>query len=286
MATYIAITPARDEEALLPGLIESMRMQTVAPSRWIVIDDGSTDATAKILDDAARQTAWIEVHHLPGNRPRQAGGEAVIMRFLDPRLWRAADYIFRLDADLSFGPDMIESLMREFERDPRLGIASPTLAERLPDGTWKNIVLRSMHTRGASKFYSRACFEAIGHLDASLGWDIVDEARALRAGFSTRSFPDIKARHHRPQGIAGGLLRGRLASGRAAYYAGYSPFYLTAAALRRMFQPPVIVGGVMMLAGYLEGYLRHRPRVDDRDLIRFIRRQQMRRLLAMESLWS
>ena len=53
-----------------------------------------------------------------------------------------------------------------------------------------------------------------------------------------------------------------------------------------MFQPPVIVGGVMMLAGYLEGYLRHRPRVDDRDLIRFIRRQQMRRLLAMESLWS
>jgi glycosyltransferase involved in cell wall biosynthesis len=260
-------------------------MQTVTPSRWIVIDDGSKDGTARILDDAARQTAWIEVHHLPADRPRQAGGEAVIMRFLDRQRWRDADYIFRLDADLSFGPDMIESLIREFERDPRLGIASPTLAEPMPDGTWKNIVLRSMHTRGASKFYSRACFEAIGHLDASLGWDIVDEARALRAGFSTRSFPHILARHHRPQGIAGGLLRGRLASGRAAYYAGYSPLYLTAAALRRMLQPPLIVGGVLLLAGYFEGYLRRLPRVDDLDLIRFIRRQQIRRLLAMESLW-
>ena len=58
-ARYLAITPARDEK-LLPGLIESMRAQNIVPARWIIIDDGSTDRTAAIIDEAARATAWIE----------------------------------------------------------------------------------------------------------------------------------------------------------------------------------------------------------------------------------
>ena len=54
MDRYIAITPARDEEQFLPGLIKSMAAQTRLPERWIVIDDGSADRTAQILDEAAR----------------------------------------------------------------------------------------------------------------------------------------------------------------------------------------------------------------------------------------
>jgi hypothetical protein len=53
-----------------------------------------------------------------------------------------------------------------------------------------------------------------------------------------------------------------------------------------MIQPPVVAGGLLMIAGYLEGYIRRQPQVADRDLIRFIRQQQFRRLLAMESLWD
>jgi len=53
MKTYGAITPARDEEKFLPGLIESMVAQTLRPIRWIIIDDGSTDSTPALLDEAA-----------------------------------------------------------------------------------------------------------------------------------------------------------------------------------------------------------------------------------------
>jgi glycosyltransferase involved in cell wall biosynthesis len=115
---YLAITPARDEERLLPGLIESMRAQTIAPARWIIIDDGSTDGTAAILDQAARVTPWIEPHHLKPDRPRQAGGESVIMQFLTRDTWRQMDFIFRLDADLSFANNLVELLIAEFERYP------------------------------------------------------------------------------------------------------------------------------------------------------------------------
>ena len=282
---YLAITPARDEEELLPRLIESMRAQTITPARWIVVDDGSTDTTGAILDQAARLTPWIEPHHLKPDRPRQPGGESVIMQFLTRDAWRQMDFIFRLDADLSFGPGLVELLIAEFHRNPKLGIASPILAEPR-NGEWKDVPVRSMHTRGAAKLYSRACFEVVGNLEAGLGWDVVDGAKALRAGFTTRTFPHIRCFHHRPQGSAGGLLRGRFAIGRSAWYVGYSPLFLLATAARRAFQRPLLLGSIMILAGYLEGFLHNRPRVNDPDLIRFIRRQQMRRLLLMDSHWS
>ncbi len=281
----LAITPARDEEKFLPGLIDSMRAQTITPARWIVIDDGSADRTGAIIDLAAKQTPWIEPHHLPARGARLNGGESVITRFLTKEARQQADFILRLDADLSFGPRLLESLIEEFRRDPRLGIASPILAEPYAGG-WQDAAVRSMHTRGAAKLYSRACFDAVGELQPHLGWHVIDGARARMAGFTTRTFPHIRCFHHRPQGSAGGLLRGRCNLGRSAWYAGYSPLYLLIAAARRALQRPVLIGSVMMLAGYCEGFLCRRPRVNDPDLIRFIRRHQLRRLLLMDSQWS
>jgi glycosyltransferase involved in cell wall biosynthesis len=282
---YLAITPARDEEQFLPGLIASMRAQTITPECWIIIDDASTDRTGAIIDEAARANAWIEPHHLRSDRPRQPGGESVIMQFLTEDRWRRMDFIFRFDADVSFGPGLAESLIAEFRRDPRLGIASPTLAEPAKDG-WRDVKLRSMHTRGAAKMYSRACFEVVRKLEPGLGWDVVDEARALRAGFKTRTFTHIRCSHHRAQGSARGRLRGRYAFGRSAWYVGYSPLFLLAAAARRAFNSPFLLGSIMMVAGYLEGWLHRRPQVGDPELIKFIRKQQIRRLLMLNSLWS
>jgi biofilm PGA synthesis N-glycosyltransferase PgaC len=282
---YLAITPARDEEKFLPGLIDSMRAQTIAPARWIIVDDGSSDRSGAILDEAARATPWIEPHHLEFKGPRQSGGESVIMQFLPEEVWRPMDFIFRLDADLSFGPDLVEALVGEFRRDPRLGIASPILAEPA-DGGWKDVPVRSMHTRGAAKLYSRACFEAVGKLESVLGWDVIDGARAQMAGFGTRTFAHIRCLHHRPQGSAGGRLRGHYDTGRSAWYVGYSPIYLMAAALRRAVERPYLLSTLTILAGYAEGFVRGRPRVKDRALIRFVRKQQMRRLLLMDSQWS
>ena len=129
MTKYIAITPARDEEKFLPLLIGSMAAQIWKPDRWIIIDDGSADATAAILDDAARTYPWIEPHHLPRNRPRAPGGECVTSQFLPHAACQEYDYVLRLDADVSFEAGFIDLLLEEFAHDPKLGIASPTLYE-------------------------------------------------------------------------------------------------------------------------------------------------------------
>ncbi len=284
MRKYLAITPARDEQALLPNLIACMVSQTVRPERWIVIDDGSGDATGEIIDQAAAQHPWIETHHVPRGKPRAPGGESVLMNYLPAELWGRFDFILRLDADLTFGPEYVDHLMREFARDPKLGITGGTLFE--PAGNhWREVRQPAFHVRGATKMYSRACFEAIGGLEAALGWDTIDEARAMMLGFRSRSFRHIRAFHHRPAGSAAGRWRGHLAAGRAAFYAGYSPVYMMARALKRATEPPWITSGVLLLVGYFEGYLRRRQMVDDPKLVKFVRRQQLRRLAKMDSVW-
>jgi biofilm PGA synthesis N-glycosyltransferase PgaC len=283
-SNYIAITPARDEQALLPQLIDSMTSQTVSASRWIVIDDGSTDATPEILDEAAAKHKWIEVRHLNRGRPRAAGGESVIMQFLPRELWTNHDHIFRLDADLSFGPQLVEMLLTEFEADPKLGIAGATLEEPSPQG-WRELRSPSFHTHGAAKMYSRACFGAIGGLEAGEGWDTLDEVKAIMLGFRSHRFKHIRARHHRPQGSAGGAWRGRISAGRTAYRIGYSPAFLLARAGAKFFNNPPIIGSILLLIGYCQGYFKGIERPASPELIKFIRREQLRRLTLRPSAW-
>jgi poly-beta-1,6-N-acetyl-D-glucosamine synthase len=281
---YMVITPARDEERFLPFLIESMARQTVKPRRWIIIDDGSADATAALVDAAAKQHRWIQVHHLQRNRTRKRGGASIVMQHLPREAWADVDFILRLDADISFGPSFVETLLAEFARDPALGIAGATLQERRGRALGCDRV-PAFHTRGATKMYARACFEAIGGLEAGPGWDTIDETRAMMRGFMTRSFTHINAIHHRPLGAADGRWRVLVAGGRAAYHAGYSPVFISARAARRALSAPVGLSGILLLSGYVGACLRREPRTAELDLVRFVRKQQLRRLMLKESLW-
>jgi hypothetical protein len=133
--------------------------------------------------------------------------------------------------------------------------------------------------------YSRECFRAIGGLTHVLGWDTIDEARAAMLGFNTRSFSHIEARHHRPAGAAGGHWRAGLAQGIAAYQAGYSPLFMIARAAYKVFQKPYLVRAAMLLTGYFRSSWRNEPRAADKILVRYIRRQQLRRLAGLTSIW-
>ncbi|HLH77668.1 MAG TPA: glycosyltransferase family A protein [Candidatus Binataceae bacterium] len=285
MNQVLVITPARDEERLLPGLIASVVAQSVRPQHWIIIDDGSRDATGRLADGAAREQRWIEVIHLPGDSQRAAGGESAVARVLRERAAMEFDFLLRLDADLSFDAFFIAQLLDEFERDAQLGIAGPTLLE--PDASgWHPVFQPAFHTRGAAKTYSRRCLRAIGPLESGLGWDTLDEARAMMAGFRTRSFAHIVARHHRPQGAAGGRWKARAAAGMAAYRAGYTPAFVLARALRQALTGAGPLGALAFVQGFFKPALRRMPRPASPELIAFIRRQQIRRLLGLASLWQ
>ncbi|HUA32618.1 MAG TPA: glycosyltransferase family A protein [Candidatus Binataceae bacterium] len=285
MTKYIAITPARDEEAFIPGLITSMTSQKTLPERWIIIDDGSSDLTGAIIDEAAARYPFIEPKHLPRDREREPGGESVIMRFLDSNVWGDAEFLVRFDADMLFGPNYLQLLFDEFACDPKLGIASGELLEPEGGGEWAAARAPEFHTRGPSKVYSRACFDAIGGLESGLGWDTIDEVRAMMAGYRTRSFRHIQAYHRRTTNSARGLWRGRLAVGEAAWQSGYSPLFMIARAVGNSLEQPFPICGLLMLAGYFLAALKRKPVLVDQKIVRFVRDQQWRRLTMRESVW-
>src|SRR5256885_9605680 len=121
---YVVIPPVRDEEASIRFTIESMLAQTIRPAEWIIVNDGSTDSTASIIDEYAAQHSWIRPVHRGNRGFRKAGGGVVEAfndgyRALNTDTWQ---FIVKMDGDLTFEPDYFEKCLNNFHCDPRLGI--------------------------------------------------------------------------------------------------------------------------------------------------------------------
>ena len=60
---YVIVTPARNEAQYIEKTIESVISQTLLPKRWVIVSDGSTDATDDIVKRYAAKCDFIE--HTP-----------------------------------------------------------------------------------------------------------------------------------------------------------------------------------------------------------------------------
>jgi glycosyltransferase involved in cell wall biosynthesis len=286
---YAVISPVRNEEKHLRFTIESLRSQTLRPVVWIIADDGSEDATATIAGDAARQCDWIRVVRRADRGFREPGKGVVEAfydgyRLLDGIAW---DFVVKLDGDLTLAPDYFERCLARFAANPKLGIGGGTVCKMAggqlsPEST----IDPPFHVRGATKIYRRTCWEQIGGLIPAAGWDTVDEIKANMLGWVTFTFPEIPAHHHRPAGQAQGMWKDWLKNGLANYIAGYHPVFMFCKCARRIFVPPYVVGAVGLMTGFLKGYVRRIPQVGDREMIRYFRRQQMRKLMRRDNLWD
>lgn len=288
MSAYCVITPARNEQENLPHTIRSMAGQANRPYRWVIVDDGSTDQTPAIVDAAAKEHDWIIPLHRRDRGFRQQGG-GVIDAFYDgyARLGSEPwDFLVKFDADLSFEADYFERCLGCFKAEPRLGIGGGVIS-CVHDG---QLVAESpgdpaFHVRGATKIYRRTCWEAIGGLVRAPGWDTIDELKANMLGWTTRTFKDIPLRHHRFTGSADGTWKNQVKFGLSNYITGYHPLFMMAKCLKRLFQRPYVIGALGLGWGFCRGYLRRVPQVDDPELIRYVRKQQLNFLFYRPSLW-
>jgi glycosyltransferase involved in cell wall biosynthesis len=285
---YVIITPARDEEAFLKQTIESVISQTVRPAEWVIVNDGSTDRTAEIIEESSRQYPWIRGVHR-ADRGFRKSGSGVMEAFIDGyatlscRDW---EFIIKLDGDLSFGPDYFEKCFKHFQSDPRLGVGGGAIYNLMPDGTWRfERGGPTFHVRGATKIYRRACWEDIGGLWLGTGWDTLDEVKANMRGWVTRNFSDVHLVQHRATGVADGRWGNLVKNGRANYISGYHPIFMLAKCISRVRYRPYVIGSIALLYGFVTGYLKAAPRVNDPELVGYLRRQQLGRLWGRETIW-
>jgi poly-beta-1,6-N-acetyl-D-glucosamine synthase len=283
---YVVITPVRDEEEHLQSTIESMIRQTVLPTEWVIVDDGSKDGTGKIIDEYASRYSWIKAVHRTDRGFRKAGG-GVVDAFNDGYRALASsdwDFMTKFDGDLTFEPDYFAKCFDEFYRDDRLGVGGGVIC--YVDGGKKRFEeAPAFHVRGATKIYRKACWDGIGGFLPAPGWDTMDEVKANSLGWTTRSFPHLHLVHHRDTGSADGLWPTLVKYGRANYICGYHPLFMLSKCIVRLVRKPYIIGSIGLMYGFVSGYLTHVPQVDDRAAIAYLRGQQIGRLIGRESIW-
>lgn len=278
--SYALVTPARNEAALIEQTIRSMLAQTHRPVRWVIVSDGSTDATDDIVRRYTTEHAWIELVRMPERAQRHFAGKVNAFRAGHARLAGVEhDVIGNLDADLSFGADHFEYLLRQFEAHPRLGVAGTPFREG--DVQYDFRFTNIEHVSGACQLFRRECFEEIGGYRpikaGGIDWVAVTTARMR--GWQTRTFVERHVSHHRAIGTAEqGALKARFRLGRKDYALGGHPLWELSRGLYQMGSRPRVLGGLSLLAGYTWALLTRCERPVDAELMAFHRREQMQRL--------
>lgn len=284
---YVIVSPVRDEEQYIVETIRSVTGQTIPPAEWIIVDDGSSDATGKIIDDYARQYSWIKALHRVDRGERVPGTGVMEAFYAGYKSLNSTDWAFivKLDGDVGLDPDYFERCFERFHEDPKLGMCGGVMY-CIKNGRMEREAHPVVHVRGPIKLYRRACWDAIGGLMNAPGWDTVDEVQANRLGWHTKTFLDIRAIHYRPTGAVQGAWRDGVKNGRADFISGYHPVFEIVKCVGRLLKKPYFVYAIAHGYGFFTGYTKRIPRVKDPALVRYIRSQQMRRLFMMKSIWK
>jgi glycosyltransferase involved in cell wall biosynthesis len=286
---FVIITPVRDEVQHIEKTLTSVTKQTIQPREWVIVDDGSTDGTGKILDNFCSRFDWIKVVHRE-NRGYRAAGGGVVEAFYEGYssiTESRFEFIAKLDGDLSFSADYFEMCFNRFSAEARLGIGGGIVCFD-DGGQAKEEAVGDplFHVRGAVKIYRRACWDQIGPLIRAPGWDTIDEVKANMLGWITRTFRDITLIQHKPTGLADGSWRNWYKNGRANYIAGYHPLFMLGKCARRALRSPFFGEAFALWIGFCSGYTKRIPQIEDQDVIRYLRRQQLRRLTFRPSIYG
>ncbi|MBP6180903.1 glycosyltransferase family A protein [Flavobacterium sp.] len=275
---YYIVIPAHNEEAFIALTLESLISQTVLPKKVVIVNDNSTDKTAEIVTDYAKENSFITLVnktssaiHLPGSKVIQAFHKG--FETLDEDY----DVIVKLDADLILPNNYFETILNIFEKDTTIGMAGGfAYIEKNDEWILENLTDKD-HIRGAFKAYRKACFQQIGNLKPAMGWDTVDELLSKFYGWKVVTDASLIVKHLKPTG-ANYNKTARYKQGEAFYTLGYG-FLITSIAsakLAMMKKKP------FLFLDYIKGFWKAKtaktPLLVTAEQAKFIRKYRLKKM--------
>ena len=277
---YVLITPARNEAQYIEWTLQSMVAQTFRPLKWVIVSDGSTDGTDDIVRKYAAKNSWIELLRMPERAERHFAGKVYAFeagyaraKHLNP------DVVGNLDADVSIEPDHFQYLLGKFGENPELGVGGSPFKEGSLQYDYRFSNVENVW--GGCQLFRRECFDAIGGYAPVKGGGIdhIAVVSARMKGWRTRTFTDKVCIHHRQMNTADqGSLKAKFKLGAKDYSFGNHPVWELFRTLYQMRNPPFVLGGLALGAGYFWSMVGRADIPVSRELVAFTRREQLQRL--------
>jgi glycosyltransferase involved in cell wall biosynthesis len=246
------IIPAHNEEQYIGLTLQSLIDQTLLPKQVIIVNDNSTDKTQGIVESYIEDHSWISIinttssnAHLPGSKIINAFNKG--LNVLDS----SYDIICKFDADLIFPNNYLEVISNHFKRNDKLGLASGfCYIKKNSEWILENLTNKD-HIRGALKAYRKDCFEQIGKLKASMGWDTVDELLAKYYNWELLTDESLHVKHLKPTGQSYNKAS-KFLQGEAMYKMRYGFWITLISALKLAYKKRSFI----LFKDYMTGYLK------------------------------
>jgi len=280
LPTYILITPARNEAQFIELTLQSMAAQTYRPLKWIIVSDGSTDGTDDLVRKYTADNPWIELLRMPERAERHFAGKVHAFnagyakaKELNP------DVIGNLDADVSIEPDHFQYLLGKFAENPDLGVGGSPFREGSLQYDYRFSNIENVW--GGCQLFRRECFDAIGGYTPVKGGGIdhIAVVSARMKGWKTRTLTDKVCIHHRAMNTAGqSVLKARFKLGAKDYAFGNHPLWELFRTLYQMRNRPLVLGGLVLGAGYFWSMVRGAEISVSSEVVDFTHREQLQRM--------
>ncbi len=278
---YILITAARNEQAFIEKTIQSIISQTVLPEEWIIVSDGSTDNTEKIVSEYESKYNFIRLVKFEDTEKRNFASKVHAIKFgLSKLNFKDYDFIGILDADITFDKDHYELILSYFEKNSKLGIAGGKFYD-VYDGKLNEVFKNDKSVRGATALFRRECFEDTGGFIPLKygGEDAIISASAMMHGWEVTCFEKPVIYHNRRTGGSEtNIIHRKFIDGISAYMMGNHPLFQLLKSFHRFLEKPYVLGGLSILTGFIWANIKREERPVPGELVQFIRKQQLTRI--------
>jgi glycosyltransferase involved in cell wall biosynthesis len=247
-----------------------MLQQTMKPTLWLLIDDGSTDGSTECFRrELENGSIPFTIQRMPRKRKPNANRKGVAFQRSDILNEQKPepdeyDYLVKVDADTRLPPYFVEFCSWVLDRFPSIGVLAGCLCGEVGGTT----------TMGTGKFVRWAIVRQTSGKFWDLDPDSLWNIKSARLGYRNVIIQDLKIEVTRATQVSG--QRGSYNYGRRMYYVGRNPVLVINHAISTLGSK---ASTLEFVRGYLHELSRGLWKTDDRDvkyyygLIREILRQ-------------
>jgi len=273
---YAVVTTVYADASGLNRLASALAGQTVAPTVWVIVVDGDDEPTSRAARVIRTEMPFVELLENASVAPARGARVVSLLEVGARTLAGRADVWFKIDADVSFASDHLETIAREFGLDRKLGVASGVRIDE-QSGRRHYHRAKGVLVEAQCRAYRDACFAQLTPLERSLGWDTIDIAEAVAKGWRTLVVDETAFVHHR---LLGARERSRWRyhwrEGAVAHRLRYRPGYLV---LRALHQAASDRTAVVQIPGFLVSVARRSSPLGSPPARAVLREQQRARHL-------